>query len=73
MDPNEAHSNTSSRQYIKHSVNASDQTGELWQYMVQHSYRPVPELDELQQVSLLACSPRSPRLLSPFLPLPWQL
>ena len=50
MDPNEAHSNAATRKDVKHSVNASDQTGDLWRYMVQHSFRPQQELEELQQV-----------------------
>ena len=45
MDPQEAHYKIDT----KHTVKAGDD-GSLWRYMVQHSYRPQPELDELQQV-----------------------
>ena len=45
MDPQEAHYKIDT----KHTVKAGDD-GSLWRYMVQHSHRPTPELDELQQV-----------------------
>jgi len=54
MDPQEAHYKVDT----KHTVKAGDD-GSLWRYMVQHSYRPQPELDELQTVWFLRAYIRS--------------